>query len=81
MTATRNVRPVRTAKEKLDREKKALELKRVSKLIKSLRGCCKGRDSLVDALYEGRQEKSFAEQRLEKQEELRRNPRADSREC
>jgi hypothetical protein len=63
MTARRNVR---IAEEKLDREKRALELKRVSKLIKSLRGCFKGKGSLPDALYEGRQEKSFAERRWEK---------------
>jgi hypothetical protein len=34
--------------------------------IASLRGCCKGEDSLVDALHRERQEKSFSERRWEK---------------
>ena len=34
-------------------------------LIKSLRGSCKGEDSLVDGLHKERQEKSFAERRWE----------------
>ena len=33
----------------------------LKRLLNSLRGCCKGPDSLVAALYRGRQEESYAE--------------------
>jgi hypothetical protein len=53
----------RSPKAKVNRTRKAnLEL---LNLIESLRGSCKGDESLVDALHRGRQEKSFCERRLE----------------
>ncbi len=44
-----------------DRQPKAFLAPVTEQLISSLRGCCKGKDSLVEALHLGRQEKSFAE--------------------
>ena len=58
----------RSPKKRPKRDTRALELERMLDLIKSLRGSCKGEDSLVDALHEGRQEKSFSERRWEQQE-------------
>jgi hypothetical protein len=65
MAARGKRRSARTPEEKLDRETRALELRRTRQLIKSLRGCCKGEDSLIDALHRERQEKSFAERTWE----------------
>jgi len=42
-----------------------LEREAFEELIQRLLGCCKGADSLVDALHEGRREKSSIERRLE----------------
>ncbi len=57
--------PSERLEEKLDPDNRAHELRRMGQLIKTLRGCCRGKDSLVDALHHGRQEKSFTERRLE----------------
>jgi hypothetical protein len=66
MAASGKIPPTRSPKKKLKRDERALELKKMNKLIESLRGSCKGGDSFIDALHEMRQEKSFSERRWEK---------------
>ena len=56
-------RPNPTVKRK--RRVTKLERQAHEELIRRLLGCCKGADSLVDALHEGRREKSSIERRLE----------------
>jgi hypothetical protein len=59
--------PARSPKAKDKRlEKQTIRPSVADELIASLRGCCKGGDSLVDGLHQARQEKSFSERRLEK---------------
>jgi len=58
--------PVRSRRQKRNPTPKQLNLEQMSELVASLRGCCKGEDSSVDALHQERQEKSFAERRWEK---------------
>jgi hypothetical protein len=59
--------PARSPKAKDSREGNTkLPTSATDDLIASLRGCCKGGDSLADALHQERQENSFAERRWEK---------------
>ena len=59
--------PARTTKAKDNRDGKTRSpTSAKDDLIASLRGSCKGGDSLVAGLHQERQEKSFAERRWEK---------------
>jgi hypothetical protein len=61
MAAPGKLRSARKPEVILDRDTRSLELKKMRQLINRLRGRCKGEDSLVDALYRERQEKSVTE--------------------